>query len=230
MNARHPLVLLSGGADSTAVLAHTLADPNRIVDTTAMFIDYGQRHIIERESARAVAAHYGVPLVDLDLRAFGASVKSALTGDGDIPHGHYAADNMAQTVVPNRNATMLMAAVGIAVYRGATEVVAAVHAGDRAVYRDCRPEFIDAISAASELSCGVKISAPFMHMTKAQIISRGAELGVPYHLTWSCYEGNHEGHCGRCGTCVERAESFHGAGIPDPTTYLDHTYWKQVTK
>lgn len=223
----HPVVLLSGGMDSSTVLAHVL-NGDGVGGALAVFVDYGQRHVRERESARLVASHYGVPLVELDLRAFGASVKSALTVAGaNVPHGHYAADNMALTVVPNRNATLLSAAAGIAASNGSTVVLTAVHAGDHAVYADCRPEFIRAISKATLLGCGVAITAPFVDMTKAQIAELGGELHVPYHLTWSCYEGG-EKHCGRCGTCVERAEAFSDAGVPDPTDYADAAFWREA--
>lgn len=222
MNKPPVAVLLSGGMDSTTALAHALtdADPAR---SRAIFVDYGQRHIVERESAHAVAQHYGVPLTVLDLTGFGRSVSSALTNpDVPVPHGHYAADNMAITVVPNRNATMLSAAAGIASQAGARHLYTAVHAGDHAVYADCRPDFIKALSRATVLSCGVEILAPFVYMDKAAIARHGDRLRVPYHLTWSCYEGGAE-HCGRCGTCIERAEAFRDAGLDDPTLYARTT-------
>lgn len=229
MTAFSPLVLLSGGMDSSTLLAYTL--DQMLIDerATAVFVDYGQRHIKERQSAQMIASHYGVSLVELDLRSFGASVKSALTVGGiDVPHGHYAADNMALTVVPNRNATLLSAAAGIASSLGHNIVRTAVHAGDHAVYPDCRPEFIDAISDATYLGCGIAIEGPFVHKTKADIARLGARLRVPYHLTWSCYEGDDQ-HCGRCGTCVERAEAFSIAEVYDPTEYIDPSYWRAVT-
>ncbi len=229
-----PLVLLSGGMDSSTLLAHALVDPNepeRVVEGLALFVDYGQRHIRERESARAVASYYGVELIELDLRAYGASVASALTSpEIVVPHGHYTAASMHLTVVPNRNAVMLAAAAGIASSRGCSIVVTAVHSGDHAVYPDCHPEFILAVSAAYELGCGVGVVAPFVGISKADIARKGASLGVPYSLTWSCYEGGQPGdpdqHCGRCGTCVERAEAFALAGVTDPTNYADPDFWR----
>lgn len=233
MTTYSPLVLLSGGMDSSTLLAHALIDPldpERVVDALAVFVNYGQRHIRERQSAQAVADHYGVELVELDLRAFGASVRSALTAPVAVPHGHYTAETMVATVVPNRNATMLAAAAGIASSRGCSIVVTAVHSGDHAVYPDCRPEFILAVSAAYELGCGVGVAAPFVGISKADIARKGASLGVPYSLTWSCYEGGQPGdpdqHCGRCGTCVERAEAFALAGVTDPTNYADPDFWR----
>lgn len=233
-----PLVLLSGGMDSSTLLAHSLIDPldpDRVVDALAVFVNYGQRHIRERRSAEAVASYYGIELVELDLRSFGASVRSALTAPDqiDVPHGHYTAETMIATVVPNRNATLLSAAAGIASSRGMTVVKTAVHAGDHAVYADCRPEFIETLSTALTLGCGVGVSAPFVHMSKADIAFTGAALGVPYSLTWSCYEGGQPGdpdqHCGRCGTCVERAEAFALAGVTDPTNYADPDFWRAET-
>lgn len=214
------LALLSGGMDSSTLVALTNAE-------AAVFVNYGQRHIRERQSAEAIAAHYGITLHSLDLTSYGRNVKSALTTPGaEVPHGHYAADNMAQTVVPNRNAVMLSAAAGVAVSLGYSRVVTAVHAGDHAVYADCRPEFIDAIDAATRIACDVSILAPFIDSTKADIASIARRLNVPLELTWSCYEGG-SSHCGRCGTCVERAEAIHLGGWPvDPTTYADDTYWR----
>ena len=222
MNKPPVAVLLSGGMDSTTALAHALtdADPAR---SLGIFVDYGQRHIVEREAAHAVAQHYGVPLIVLDLTGFGRSVSSALTDPRvEVPHGHYADDNMAITVVPNRNATMLSAAAGVCAQRGIRHLYTAVHAGDHTVYADCRPDFIKALSRATVLSCGVEVLAPFVHMDKTAIARHGDRLRVPYHLTWSCYEGGIE-HCGKCGTCIERYEAFRDAGLDDPTLYARST-------
>jgi 7-cyano-7-deazaguanine synthase len=223
------IVLLSGGLDSTTLLANTVTAQE---PCEAVFVNYGQRHLRERDSSIAVAAHYGVPWMELDLRCFGDSVKSALTSGGlaeraEVPHGHYAADNMALTVVPGRNAVMLSAAAGIAASRGAVRVLFAAHAGDHPIYPDCRLEFITAMSAATEEGYGVRVVAPFAQFDKAWIAERARKLDAPVHLSWSCYEGG-EIHCGRCGTCVERAEAFWKAGVPDPTEYVDANYWKTV--
>jgi 7-cyano-7-deazaguanine synthase len=224
MTASSAVVLLSGGLDSTTSLAHTLNTGTEV--RAAVFCDYGQRHVRERDSALAVAARYGVPVVDLDLRGYGASVASALTlPEASIPHGHYAQDNMVQTVVPGRNAVMLSAAGGVAQSWGAQTVVTAVHAGDHPIYADCRPEFIEAMCLALSAGYGVGVSAPFVHWSKADIATEAHRLGAPAHLTWSCYEGG-DVHCGRCGTCVERAEAFHLAGVPDPTEYADPDFWR----
>lgn len=213
------LVLLSGGMDSSTLVPYVQAE-------AALFIDYGQRHIRERESAEAIVNYYGIPLYGLDLTAYGASVDSALTSPNiAVPHGHYTAENMAVTVVPNRNAVLLSAAAGIAASRGMDAVATAVHAGDHAVYPDCRPEFLSALDAATRLSCGVSINAPFARWVKSAIAVSAGELEVPLDLTWSCYEGGAV-HCGRCGTCVERAEAINAAGLDDPTTYADPEFWR----
>lgn len=218
MNKPPVAVLLSGGMDSTTALAHALrdADPAR---SLGIFVDYGQRHIVERHAARQVADRYGVNLVTLDLTGYGKAVTSALTDPRvKVPHGEYGPENMALTVVPNRNATMLSAAAGVSAQRGIRHLYTAVHAGDHTVYADCRPDFIEALSRATVLSCGVEVLAPFVHMDKAAIARYGAKQGVPFALTWSCYEGGTE-HCGRCGTCIERHEAFRDAGLDDPTLY-----------
>ena len=213
------VVLLSGGMDSTALLAHAVASGTV---AGALSVNYGQRHAVELEAAKAVAEHYGVPHFVLDLTSWGSLLSgSALTDASvDVPEGHYAAPNMAVTVVPNRNATMLMAAAGVAESLGADVVLTAVHAGDHAVYPDCRPEFIAAASLAANLGTGgkVHIDAPFVHITKTDIAQTGHLLGAPFALTWSCYKGGAK-HCGKCGTCVERKEAFRDAFVDDPTEY-----------
>ena len=213
------VVLLSGGMDSSTALGLAYESTTPIL---ALSVDYGQRHRVELESAAQIAAHYGVRHEILDLTGWGRLLSgSALTDPTvDVPHGHYAEPSMAITVVPNRNATMLMATVGVADALGADEVWAAVHAGDHAVYPDCRPEFIEAASHTARVATEerVKIVAPFVNATKTDIARIGHELNVPLHLTWSCYEGGTH-HCGRCGTCVERIEAFRDAWVEDPTTY-----------
>ena len=129
---------------------------------------------------------------------------------------------MKKTVVPFRNGIMLAIAAGYAESEGADGIVIAAHAGDHAIYPDCRENFMVAMSDAIRAGtyAQVELIRPFIKMTKAQIVRRGAELGVDYSQTWSCYVGG-EIHCGKCGTCVERREAFLEAGIPDPTVYLD---------
>jgi 7-cyano-7-deazaguanine synthase len=151
-----------------------------------------------------------------------------------VPDGHYAEDTMKATVVPNRNMMMLSIAGAVAIAEEAEFVATGTHAGDHFIYPDCRPEFIAAASAALLVgntgfsSPGFRgIVAPFIHSTKADICATGDVLGVPWDATWSCYKGGAI-HCGRCGTCVERAEAFDLAGVDDPTEYEDATFWRQA--
>ncbi|NBQ03100.1 MAG: 7-cyano-7-deazaguanine synthase, partial [Opitutae bacterium] len=134
--------------------------------------------------------------------------------------GHYAEESMKSTVVPNRNMILLALAGGHALSLGFDTIAYAAHAGDHTIYPDCRPEFADAMDTALSLADWNTLSLhrPFVDMTKSDLVSLGAELDAPLHLTWSCYAGN-EIHCGKCGTCVERKEAFALAKIPDPTKY-----------
>lgn len=222
MSTHRAVAVVSGGMDSVT-LAHLLAVDYQL---TLVSIDYGQRHVKELVYAARAADRLGAQHHVVDLR----SVTKLLTGSAltdptvAVPHGHYAAPTMAATVVPNRNATMLSVATAIAIAQGATAVATGVHAGDHAVYPDCRPEFIEAFQAmalvANEgfLADGFEVLAPFVHQSKADIAALGDRLGVPWDQTWSCYEGA-ELHCGRCGTCVERIEAFQLANVTDPTEY-----------
>jgi len=143
-----------------------------------------------------------------------------LQSGGAIPHGHYEAESMKQTVVPFRNGIMLAVAAGYAESRGATALIIAAHAGDHAIYPDCRETFMRAMSDAVRLgtSAGIEIVRPFIAMDKSEIVRRGDQLGVEFAQTWSCYAGEPM-HCGECGTCVERREAFTLAGVSDPTVY-----------
>ncbi len=223
------LALLSGGMDSTVLVGHLLDLGH---DVAAVSVDYGQRHRVELSAAARVAAHYGVRHDVIDLAALGRLLGgSALTDDHvEVPLGHYADPAMRATVVPNRNAIMIMCAAGIAAARGYNIVATAVHAGDHPIYPDCRPEFITAadltVRAATTGYGDVGVLAPFVHHDKAWIVVHGTKLGAPLDLTWSCYQGDTGGddglsHCGRCGTCVERREAFTLAGLVDPTGYAD---------
>lgn len=223
------VVSLSGGMDSTTLVAHRLSTHKVL----ALSFDYGQRHSRELDAARAVANHYGIEHHVVDLRSVGALLSgSALTDSSvNVPEGHYAEDTMRATVVPNRNAIMANIAIGVASARGAEQVVLGVHAGDHDVYPDCRPEFIHELQRLTDVALegfsSPVIAAPFVRMTKADIASLAASLNAPLHLSWSCYKGG-EKHCGRCGTCVERAEAFALAGVEDPTEYEDAAFWRQA--
>lgn len=225
------LVICSGGLDSVT-LAHKVAAEAEL--TRLISFDYGQRHKKELDYAARCAARLGVPHNIIDIANVGALLSgSALTDDLDVPDGHYAEDNMKVTVVPNRNAIMLAIAFGAAAAEGADAVAAAVHGGDHFIYPDCRPAFIDAFEEmqrhALEGYASVKLYTPFVHISKGDIAAEGARLQVPFEETWSCYKGG-EQHCGRCGTCVERREAFHLAGVEDPTAYADPDYWREAVE
>lgn len=212
------IAIVSGGMDSVT-LAYDIA--RRGYDLHLLAFNYGQRHKKEVEFAKSAAADLDARFDLIDLTSVGALLKgSALTDDIPVPDGHYAAPNMAITVVPNRNAIMLAVAFGVAVAEKAELVGIGVHAGDHFVYPDCRPEFVRAFVQMEHLANegGPDLYAPFLTVTKADIVSTGALLGVPYEKTWSCYKGQ-DLHCGTCGTCVERREAFSLAGVSDPTKY-----------
>jgi 7-cyano-7-deazaguanine synthase len=146
-----------------------------------------------------------------------------LQSGGEIPDGHYEEETMKQTVVPFRNGIMLAIAAGLAESQGAEGLVIAAHAGDHAIYPDCRETFMQAMADAMTFGtyAGVQLIRPFIATDKAGIAALGHKLGVDYAQTWSCYKGG-DIHCGTCGTCVERREAFLMAGVPDPTEYLSH--------
>lgn len=231
------VVVLSGGLDSTVALWWALRHSEPEEKFTALTVDYGQRHVREIAAADAVGNWYrikagrdkmlGEPEHELDHVIIGApGLGRALSGSAltdrsvAIPHGHYADANMAATIVPNRNMIIMSMAAGVAIARGASRIVIGVHAGDHPVYPDCRPEFIEATQKCIQVATGtnIHVCAPFTHTNKWQIVAIGNLLGAPMHLTWSCYEGGDK-HCGRCGTCVERAEAFKKAEVDDPTEY-----------
>jgi len=214
------VVLLSGGMDSVT----SLYDAAKAHDVmAAVSFHYGSKHN-DREIpfARWHAVQLGLPYTRIPLDFIASSFASdLLTSGGEIPKGHYEEDSMKKTVVPFRNGIMLSIAAGYAESIGAEGLVIAAHAGDHAIYPDCREAFLRAMAEAVRAGtyAEVKLLRPFVTMTKADIARRGFELGVDYAKTWSCYVGG-ETHCGECGTCVERREAFLLAGIPDPTPYL----------
>jgi 7-cyano-7-deazaguanine synthase len=217
------VALASGGLDSTT-LAYHLKDMG--VKVRLLSFDYGQRHARELECARLMADELRVPHDVADLRSVGGMLRgSALTDSGvPVPDGHYAAQSMRATVVPNRNAVMLDIAVAVAIANGCAAVAFGAHGGDHAIYPDCRPAFVAAFTASAALANegflpdGFQVAAPFLGCDKAEVVRLGSQLGVPFALTWSCYKGGAV-HCGTCGTCTERREAFQLAGVADPTSY-----------
>jgi 7-cyano-7-deazaguanine synthase len=211
------VLCFSGGLDSTTLLWQLRADGHEVV---ALGVQYGQRHEKELLCAAGLAASVGAEWRVAYLDRLGFVPTSVLTSGGEVPHGHYEHENMKATVVPNRNMMLLSVAASCAVTLKAHHVAYAGHAGDHAIYPDCRPEFAAAMGRAIGLCDWTppKLLTPFISLSKAGIARRAHELGVPIAQTWSCYEGGRV-HCGKCGTCVERREAFDLAGIPDPTEY-----------
>jgi 7-cyano-7-deazaguanine synthase len=220
------VVIVSGGLDSVSLAYHLRAQGYALHLLT---FDYGQKHIREIASARQAASMLGGSTVHrlIEIPTIGKYLPSALTDHGVfVPHGHYEEQSMRDTVVPNRNMIMLSIAWGIAVSLSADMLALAVHAGDHFIYPDCRPEFIHAADKALRLATEglgnpkLHIAAPYLYMTKRDIVLDGYTNGVPFALTWTCYEGR-DTHCGVCGACQERREAFKDANIEDPTTYTD---------
>ena len=208
---KYSVIVLSGGMDST-----TLLHERKEQIALAVTFDYGSRHNArEIECARKNCAMLGIEHIVIPLEFMGRYFKSSLLIGGDeIPEGHYADDNMKSTVVPFRNGIMLSIAAGLAESRGLKKVMLANHGGDHAIYPDCRPGFVDAMSEAIRQGTydGIVIDAPYTGITKSDIARIGKRIGVDYNLTYSCYKGGEE-HCGKCGTCVERMEALRDAGI-----------------
>jgi 7-cyano-7-deazaguanine synthase len=240
-DGRTAIVLLSGGLDSTTCLAIARAEGFAPV---ALSFRYGQRHTVELDCARRIAADAGVEHVvaDIDLAAFGGS---ALTDAAlEVPkHDDVAelADEAAAsgavgaggeipiTYVPARNTIFLSFALAVAEVRGAADVFIGVNAVDYSGYPDCRPEFVAAFEAMANLATRAAVEGrrltvhtPLIELTKADIIRRGIALGVDFGLTSTCYDpGADGGACGRCDACLLRARGFADAGIPDPTRYTE---------
>ncbi len=211
------VMVLSGGMDSTTML-HEYASEIAL----AVTFHYGSNHN-ERETAcaRLHCRELGIELIEINLAFMGQYFESSLLSGADaIPEGHYTSDNMKSTVVPFRNGIMLAVAAGLAESRGLKAVMIANHAGDHAIYPDCRPGFVKAFGAAIAEGTydHIQLRAPYTGLTKGEIAMRGKQLGINYSTTYSCYKGG-EKHCGKCGTCVERRKAFAEAGIPDPTLY-----------
>ncbi len=211
------LIIVSGGMDSVTLLHERQAEI-----AMAVTFDYGGNHN-KRESACAKyhCAALGIKHLVIPLAFMHRYFKSALLEGADaIPEGHYADENMAATVVPFRNGIMLAIAAGIAESAGLKRVFIANHAGDHAIYPDCREGFIRSMNEAVRQGtyAGITLEAPYVDITKSDIARIGKCLGIDYATTYSCYKGG-EKHCGRCGTCIERKEALAAAGIVDTTPY-----------
>ena len=228
MADKKAVVLLSGGLDSTTVLAMAQSEGYAV---HALSFRYGQRHSFELECATRIAKKAGVAqhvILDLDLSQFGGS---ALTTEIPVPKDrdeHQMEANIPITYVPARNTVFLSCALGWAETLGTGEIFIGVNALDYSGYPDCRPEYIEAFEIMANLATKggveghvpVAIRTPLMDMTKAQIIQRGQDLDVDYSATTSCYDPNEKGHaCGHCDACQLRLKGFHEAGLEDPVRY-----------
>jgi len=213
------VVLVSGGMDSVVALYDAVKN-HEVVQVLSF--DYGSKHnhreipFAKWHCQKLGLSHELIDLSFMDKHFASDLLKSG----GEIPEGHYEEETMKSTVVPFRNGIMLSVAGGLAESCGAQGLVIAAHAGDHAIYPDCREEFMSAMGEAIQAGTYEEVSLlrPFIHLRKEDIVARGIELGVDFEKTWSRYQGG-EKHCGRCGTCVERKEAFERAGVPDPTLY-----------
>ncbi|MBD5158864.1 MAG: 7-cyano-7-deazaguanine synthase QueC [Ruminococcus sp.] len=220
------LVLFSGGVDSTTCLAMAV-EKYGAENVIALSIYYGQKHDKEIESSRKIADYYGVQLKTLDLALiFADSTCSLLTGsDTEIPKETYAEQlektdgKPVSTYVPFRNGLFLSSASSIALSNDCSVIYYGAHSDDSAgnAYPDCSDDFNNAMNQAIYLGSGgqLEIIAPFVNLTKADVVKKGLELSVPYELTWSCYEGGNK-PCGKCGTCRDRIRAFELNGVTDP--------------
>lgn len=221
------LVLSSGGVDSTTCLAMAVAEVGA-ENVLALSVYYGQKHDKEIQAAKKVAEYYGVRRMELDLSVIFAGSNCSLLKQSteDIPLESYAqqieethGEKPVSTYVPFRNGLFLSSAASIALSHGCSKIMYGAHADDAAgaAYPDCSLDFVNAMNQAIYLGSGnqLTIEAPFVSLTKADVVKKGLELGVPYELTWSCYEGG-EKPCGKCGTCIDRMRAFEKNGTIDP--------------
>ena len=213
------VVIYSGGMDSFTVLHRALREG---LNVHVLSFDYGQRHARELDTARQVCASLGLPHQVVDIRAIhGLIDNSALTNPAQaMPQGDYDADNLRATVVPNRNMILLSLAIAKAVNIGAERVDYGAHGGDRVLSPDCRPEFVEAMNHVAGIANfePVKLHAPYLKVSKADILRDGLAMGLNYRHTWTCYEGR-ELACGVCGSCRERLDAFAANGVTDPLAY-----------
>lgn len=221
------LVLSSGGVDSTTCLAMAVAEVGA-ENVLALSVYYGQKHDKEIQAAKKVAEYYGVQRMELDLSVIFAGSNCSLLKQSteEIPLESYAqqieethGEHPVSTYVPFRNGLFLSSAASIALSHGCSKIMYGAHADDAAgaAYPDCSLDFVNAMNQAIYLGSGnqLTIEAPFVSLTKADVVKKGLELGVPYELTWSCYEGG-EKPCGKCGTCIDRQKAFELNGVVDP--------------
>ena len=214
------VVIYSGGMDSFTILNKALRAGHEVL---AVSFNYGQRHGKELDYAARVCIELGIVHNVIDITAMQSLMSnSSLMAQSEvaIPEGHYEADTMKSTVVPNRNMILIALAIGYAVNEGASEVWYGAHSGDHTIYPDCRPEFVEAMARASLLANfePVAVVAPYLNSDKIEILRDGLAMGLDYGKTWTCYNGREQA-CGKCGSCVERMEAFSENGTVDPLQY-----------
>ncbi|MBA6327506.1 7-cyano-7-deazaguanine synthase QueC [Colwellia sp. MB02u-6] len=212
------VVIFSGGMDSFTVLHRALKDGKEVY---ALTFDYGQKHVKEIACASKVCQQLGVAHKVIDISSINQLLAgSSLTDDIDIPEGHYEAESMKSTVVPNRNMILLSLAVGYAVSVEAAQVYYGAHSGDHAIYPDCRPEFVMKMNEVCQIANyqAVEIFSPYLTNSKSDILTDGLKMGLRYDDTWTCYNGREQA-CGKCGACQERLEAFADNNVTDPLTY-----------
>lgn len=218
------VIILSGGADSST-LGYLLKSQgyNELICVT---YNYGQKQVKELEFAKIIAEKLNAVHHIIDVTFMKKFLKgSGLTDDSiDVPHGAYTKENMSITVVPNRNTMLLSMAWSIACVEKADVLAYGAQCGDHYLYPDTRPDYFNAMNLALRLGTedcrknNLELIAPLLHKSKAEVITLGHKLGVPFEDTWSCYEGG-EVHCGKCGACQSRAGGFKEAKVIDPTVY-----------
>jgi 7-cyano-7-deazaguanine synthase len=212
------VVIYSGGMDSYTVLNKALKDGFEVY---ALSFDYGQRHVKELDVAAIACKDLDVHHKIVDISAINQIIGgSSLTDDIEVPEGHYEAENMKSTIVPNRNMILLSLAVGYAVSLKAGKVYYGAHSGDHAIYPDCRPEFVQKMDDVCRIANydAVEIVSPYLKKSKIDILSDGLKMGLDYSQTWTCYNGR-EKACGKCGACQERLEAFELNNVIDPIEY-----------
>jgi 7-cyano-7-deazaguanine synthase len=212
------VVIFSGGMDSFTVLHRALKDGKEVY---ALTFDYGQKHVKEIACASKVCQQLGVAHKVIDISSINQLLAgSSLTDDIDIPEGHYEAESMKSTVVPNRNMILLSLAVGYAVSVEAAQVYYGAHSGDHAIYPDCRPEFVMKMNEVCQIANyqAIEIFSPYLANSKSDILTDGLKMGLRYDDTWTCYNGRAQA-CGKCGACQERLEAFADNNVTDPLVY-----------
>lgn len=218
---KNKVIILSGGLDSTVLLYHIVEKFGK-ERVKAITFDYNQRHSVEIEQAKKSCEKLGVNHIIIPIGFLSQLSDSSLVDKSvDVATGHYASENMKNTVVPNRNMILLSIASAYAMGKAnADEIYYGAHSGDHTIYPDCRPEFIYNLSRAIEIADWnvVTLEAPFSNIDKSDIVKRGMELGVDFSLTHTCYNGTRPA-CGVCGSCNERLEAFEKNNIKDPIEY-----------